>query len=68
MRYSLWSSSSEKARTKEEGTCWNCGEFDQYSRDCPNDKQDNSWTDGGTWKNQIGSKAGKDAGKSKWNI
>ena len=27
--------------------CWNCGGSDHYSRDCPNDKQDNSWTDGG---------------------
>ena len=52
----------------------NCGERDHCSKVCPNDKQDNSCTDGGTWKNQKGSKAGKDAGKgwdagrSNWNI
>ena len=57
----------------KKGAYWNHGESDHYSRDCLNDKQDNSWTDGGTWKNQKGSKAGKyagkgcDAGKSNWN-
>ena len=29
----------------KKGACWNCG--DHHSRDCLNDKQDNSWTDGG---------------------
>ena len=75
MRYSPWSSSNgSKGKGKgKKGVCWNCGESDHYSRDCPNDKQDNSWTDGGAWKNQKGSKAGKDAGKgwdagkSNWN-
>ena len=33
----------------KKGTCWNC----------PHDKQDNSWTDGGIWKNQKGGKASK---------
>ena len=32
----------------KKGACWNCGENDHFSRDCPNDKQDSSWTDGGT--------------------
>ena len=41
----------------QKGACWNCGESDHYSRDCPNDKQDNSWRDGGAWKKQKGSKA-----------
>ena len=47
-----------KGRMKE--VCWNCGDSDHYSRDCPNDKQDKSWTDGAAWKNQKGSKAGED--------
>ena len=38
-----------------------------HSRGCPNDKPDNSWTDGGAWKVQKGSMAGKDAGKG-WDI
>ena len=46
----------------KKGGCWNCGETDHHSRDCPNDRQDNCWTDGEAWKNQKGSKAGKDAG------
>ena len=41
-------------------------ESDHFSRDCPSDKQDNSWTDGGAWKIQKGSKAGKDAGM--WGV
>ena len=45
------------------GACWKCCESDHCSRECPNDKQDNSWTDGTAWKIQKGSKAGKDAGK-----
>ena len=50
----------------------NCGERDHYSRDCPNDKQDNSWTDGGAWGTQaratgtvgeaVGAKAKTDTG------
>ena len=50
-----------------------CGKGDRHSRHCPNDKEDNSWTDGGAWMNQMGIKAGKDAGKgwapvkSNWN-
>ena len=47
----------------KKGVCWSCGESDHYSRDCPNDKQDSSCTDGGAWKNQKGNKAGNDAGK-----
>ena len=47
----------------KKAVCWNCGESDHYCRDCRNDKQDNSWTDGGAWKIQKGSRAGKDAGK-----
>ena len=56
----------------KKGVHQNCGESDHYGRDCPNEEQD-SWTDGGAWKNQKGSKAGKDAGtgwhagKSNWN-
>ena len=49
----------------KKGACWNCGESDHCSRDCPNDKQDNSWTDGGTWITQKGSKGGKDAGQAR---
>ena len=62
-----------KARAKERREDAGTGESDHYSRDCPNDKQDNSWTDGGAWKNQKVSKVGKDAGKgwdaskSNWN-
>ena len=32
-----------KSKGKGKGVCWNCGDGDHYSRDCPNDKQD-SWT------------------------
>ena len=78
MRCSPWSNSSGKVNGKgkgkgKKGECRNCGESDHYSRDCPNDKQDNSWTGGGAWKNQKGSRAGNDAdngwdaGKSNWN-
>ena len=64
MRCSPWSSSSGKVKAKERrGVCWNCGESNHYSRDCPNEQQNNSWTDGGAWKNRKGSQAGKDAGK-----
>ena len=31
----------------KQGACRNCGESDHCCRDCANDKQDNSWTDGG---------------------
>ena len=78
MRYSPCSSSSRKGKGKgkgkgKKGASWNCGESDHYSGDCPNDKQDNSWTDGGAWQIQNGSEAGKhagkgwDVGKSNWN-
>ena len=78
MVYSPWSSSTRKGKGEgkgkgKKGTCWDCGESDLYSGDCPNDKQDNRWTDGGTWKNLKASKAGQDAGtgrdasKSNWN-
>ena len=50
-----------KSKDKK-GACWNCDEIDYCSRDCPNDKQNSSGTDGAPWKNQSGEKAGKDAG------
>ena len=33
-----------KSKGKGKGVCWNCGDGDHHSRDCPNDKQD-SWTE-----------------------
>ena len=43
----------------KKGACWNCGESDHGTRDCLNDKQDNTWTDGGARKNLTGKDAGK---------
>ena len=57
---------------KGKGVCWNCGDCDHYSRDCPNDKQD-SWTEPMWWKGHPdsriskGSSKGWDTGKSVWN-
>ena len=61
-----------KSKGKGKGVCWNCGDGDHYSRDCPNDKQD-SWTETMSWKGQQdsriskGSSKGWDTGKSNWN-
>ena len=61
-----------KSKSQGKGVCWNCGDGDQYSRDCPNHKQD-SWTEPMSWKGHQdsriskGSSKGWDTGKSNWN-
>ena len=29
----------DKGKGKDNGVCWNCGEIDHYSRDCPSEKR-----------------------------
>ena len=59
-----------KSKGKGKGVCWNCGDGDHYSRDCPNDKED-SWTETMSWKGQQriskGSSKGWDTGINNWN-
>ena len=43
----------------KKGACWNCGDSDHCTRDCPNDKQDDSWTDGGTRKEESDRQQGR---------
>ena len=38
-----------KRKGRGKGVCWNCGESDHCSRDCPGDKHD-GWTDAVSWK------------------
>ena len=54
----------------KKGACWNCGESDHFSRDCPNDKQDNRSSDGRIREaaRQVKEQAKDgDASKSTWN-
>ena len=38
----FWKSVGKGKGKGKKGACWNCGESEYYSRDCPNDKPDNS--------------------------
>ena len=62
MGYSPWSSSTGKVKAQsraegKKGACRNCGKSDHYSRDCPNDKQEQQldrWQDVGRIRKAAG--------------